>query len=323
MSSFIDMHAAADKTVPLGLLLLDDTPATGGGAVAIMVLCCLGAAGVCVLAWLLLRGQVSLPAAEGSQWLRLLGTTAGVACLLSACATPTKSSRAAVDAREAVKSRYVGEVYALVNRKLKYDIAHSPHYVAPGVLKVSFRVNSKAKVENVHIDNTRETSPVLIGITVLAIQNAELPPMPSEVISLLANQKQKSLGLSYQIRIQSSSKGRSTPGTKSTVVEDKTPKSRYIQQVTGQVEKKWHIYRQLRREGVYFGSLRIIFYVNKMGKVEDLKVINDKDSNKVLTEFTLQAIRDAEIPPMPADVIPLLPLNDQERLKVEYYVLIY
>jgi outer membrane biosynthesis protein TonB len=122
---------------------------------------------------------------------------------------------------------------------------------------------------------------------------------------------------------QSQVKGTIGRGTQATVNAEETPKGRYMRQVTGQVEKKWHIYRQLRREGVTFGGLKLVFYVNKMGKVEDLKVINDKDSNKVLTEFTLQAIRDAEIPPMPADVIPLLPLNDRERLKVEYNVLIY
>ena len=79
----------------------------------------------------------------------------------------------------------------------------------------------------------------------------------------------------------------------------------------------------LRRDGVTYGSLEITFYVNKKGKVEDLKVVNDKESNPILTGFTIRAIRDAEIPPIPADVLPSLPMNDQERLKVEYNVLIY
>jgi len=112
-------------------------------------------------------------------------------------------------------------------------------------------------------------------------------------------------------------------GTENSVDAEETPKGRYIRQVTGQVEKKWHIYRTLRRDGVTYGSLKITFFVNKKGKVEDLRIVNDKESNPVLTGFTLQAIRDAEIPPIPADVIPSLPMNDQERLKIEYNVLIY
>lgn len=115
----------------------------------------------------------------------------------------------------------------------------------------------------------------------------------------------------------------SNRGNEAAVDAEETPKGRYIRQVTGQVEKKWHIYRLLRRDGVTYGSLEIVFYVNKKGKVEDLRVVNDKESNPVLTNFTLQAIRDAAIPPIPADVIPSLPMNDQERLKIEYNVLIY
>ncbi len=89
------------------------------------------------------------------------------------------------------------------------------------------------------------------------------------------------------------------------------------------VEKKWHIYCRLRRDEVTYGSLQIEFYVNKQGKVADLRVINDKESNATLTELTKQAIKDAKIPPMPAEVIPLLPKNSPDRLKIEYDALIY
>lgn len=105
--------------------------------------------------------------------------------------------------------------------------------------------------------------------------------------------------------------------------QEETPKERYIRQVTGLVEKKWHIYIKLRRDGVTTGSLQLVFYVNKKGKVESLRILDDKKSNKVLTEITLQAIKDAEIPPIPADVIPWLPKNEPERLQIHYDALIY
>jgi len=47
------------------------------------------------------------------------------------------------------------------------------------------------------------------------------------------------------------------------------------------------------------------------------------DSTPLLAELTLQVIRDAEIPLMPADVILLLPKNDRERLKIQYDALIH
>ncbi|MDI1313261.1 hypothetical protein [Prosthecobacter sp.] len=102
-----------------------------------------------------------------------------------------------------------------------------------------------------------------------------------------------------------------------------TPLGRYYRQVTGQVEKKWHVYLHLRRDGATPGYLKIVFYVNKKGKVEGLRVVNAKESNPILTELTVRAIQDAEIPPMPANVLPSLPMNDQERLKIDYDALIY
>lgn len=112
-------------------------------------------------------------------------------------------------------------------------------------------------------------------------------------------------------------------GLEASVDAEATPKGRYIRQVLGEVERKWHLYCKLRRDGVTYGHLQVTFYVNKKGKVEGLKVVDDKESNPILTGLTLQAIKDATIPPMPPEVVPSLPMNDQERLKIEYNALIY
>ena len=117
--------------------------------------------------------------------------------------------------------------------------------------------------------------------------------------------------------------GSASGGTQTKVKLTSTPKERYTQRVTQAVEKKWRIYLKLQMEGVTYGSLKVNFYVNKQGKVEDPLVVDDKDSYRALTLLTLRAIKDAEIPPMPVDVFPLLPMNDPERLKIEYNVLIY
>ena len=44
--------------------------------------------------------------------------------------------------------------------------------------------------------------------------------------------------------------------------------------------------------------------------------------HRVLTLFILRVIKDVEIPRMPVEVMPLLPKNDPERLKIEYDALI-
>jgi|GEM_PF-3329158 len=363
MSSFTDLHAAAEKTAPAGLLIVDDSHATGWGVLA---LCGMGAL---TLAWLLLRAQVSLPGAEGSQCLRLPGTmtVALLMGMLSACRTPTNEGVVncgmglAVDAKKTAVSRYVRQVNARVEQKWQSYSTRRPNNVAYGSLNVDYYVNEQGKVEGIHVHNDKDTNPELTRFTVQALKDVELPRMPAEVIAELTPTQQGRLKFICEIHHLPQNKPRSdnrssvaavnahmtskapsiqalekelnmlrgtrssspVPATMPPVAEDKTPKGRYIRLVTSQVEKKWHIYRLLRRDGVTYGSLQVVFYVNKIGKVEDLRVVNDKDSNRILTAFTLQAIRDAEIPPMPADVIPLLPKNDRGRLKIEYNVLIY
>ncbi len=112
-------------------------------------------------------------------------------------------------------------------------------------------------------------------------------------------------------------------GKKPPVKLTQTPKERYIQRVRQAVEKKWRQYSEMELAGITYGRLKAEFYVNKRGGVEGVKVVDDQQSYRELTLFTLRAIQDAEIPAMPADVIPSLPMKDPERLKIDYHVLIY
>lgn len=100
-----------------------------------------------------------------------------------------------------------------------------------------------------------------------------------------------------------------------------TPVGRYMRQVTGAVEKKWHLLRRRNADAVTFGNLRLRFYVRADGKVEPPTILSDRtESDARMVDFTLQAILEAEIPPIPPDLLPLL---DRQRLEVEYDVLIY
>ena len=100
-----------------------------------------------------------------------------------------------------------------------------------------------------------------------------------------------------------------------------TPVGRYMRQVTGAVEKKWHLLRRRNADAVTYGSLRLKFFVRADGKVAPPTVLSDRAEADVrMLDFTLRAIMEAEIPPIPADLLPLL---DGGRLEVEYDVLIY
>ena len=100
-----------------------------------------------------------------------------------------------------------------------------------------------------------------------------------------------------------------------------TPVGRYMRLVTSAVEKKWHTLRRRNADAVTFGSLQLRFFVEADGKVRILDVLGDKSkADTRMLEFTLRAIMEAEIPPIPQDLLPLL---DRQRLEVEYDVLIY
>lgn len=100
-----------------------------------------------------------------------------------------------------------------------------------------------------------------------------------------------------------------------------TPMGRYMRAVTSAVEKKWHVYRKKNADAVTFGNLKLRFFVTKRGKPEDFEVLSKPAESDVrMTDFTLRAIKDAEIPPIPSDLLPML---EKERVEIEYDVLIY
>ena len=92
-------------------------------------------------------------------------------------------------------------------------------------------------------------------------------------------------------------------------------------QVTGAVEKKWHLYVKLGKDSINYGRVRFRFYVDRRGTPQDLKILSDaRDADPRMRELTLRAILDAKIPPIPDDLLPTL---FDERVKIEYEAIVY
>lgn len=108
-------------------------------------------------------------------------------------------------------------------------------------------------------------------------------------------------------------------GSEDSVAAAATPVGRYRSQVSSAVEKKWHFFRQREAESLEPGRLSLKFYVNKYGKVEDLK-FTMKDANPLVEDFTIEAILKADIPPIPLDLVPVL---DKERLEISFDIVIH
>ena len=99
-----------------------------------------------------------------------------------------------------------------------------------------------------------------------------------------------------------------------------TPAGRYMKAVTTAVEKEWRRKRRTYADFVSYGVIRLEFNVTRQGKVRDLRILNRNGANAVMQNFTLNAVLDAAIPPMPAD---LPEFQNQDLMKISYNIVVY
>jgi TonB family protein len=84
-----------------------------------------------------------------------------------------------------------------------------------------------------------------------------------------------------------------------------TPQGRFEKAVQDAVGSRWYYYVRERGDLINIGTVQIRFYVRPDGKVEDVKVLRNS-SNETLASTSLQSIIEADIPPMPEDLAPML-----------------
>ncbi len=99
-----------------------------------------------------------------------------------------------------------------------------------------------------------------------------------------------------------------------------TPVGRYMKRVTTAVEKEWHRKRNQFADFVTYGTIKLEFWVDRQGRVQSLSIKNRNGANAVMQDFTLNAVLDAQIPPMPAGLTEIL---DNERLQITYDIIVY
>lgn len=98
-----------------------------------------------------------------------------------------------------------------------------------------------------------------------------------------------------------------------------TPMGRYKKAVNDAISATWHRYRQDNADSVTWGMLKVEFTVDAAGQVQGLEITKN-EANAVLAEFSLRAIRDAELPPMPAEVMDSVGTSG---LVIQYDIIIY
>jgi hypothetical protein len=85
-----------------------------------------------------------------------------------------------------------------------------------------------------------------------------------------------------------------------------TPQGRFEKAVEDAVGSLWYYFVQQRSDLLSIGTVRIEFVVNSRGEVVSARVVSNS-SNETLATCSLQSIRQAKIPPMPEELVPLVP----------------
>ncbi len=98
-----------------------------------------------------------------------------------------------------------------------------------------------------------------------------------------------------------------------------TAMGRYKKAVRDAISQRWHRYRQDNADFVTWGILKIEFSVDPAGRVRNLRITKN-EANAMLAEFSLRAIRDAQLPPMPPDVAASV---GAKGLVIQYDIIIY
>jgi len=93
----------------------------------------------------------------------------------------------------------------------------------------------------------------------------------------------------------------------------RTPRGRYEKIMWDIVSSRASMYYHSRGDNTAIGSIDVTFIVERSGRVKNLKLVRNT-SNEVFANIILQAINDAQLPPIPDDLANTLP---RESLEVD------
>jgi outer membrane biosynthesis protein TonB len=101
---------------------------------------------------------------------------------------------------------------------------------------------------------------------------------------------------------------------RSSVAANATPLGRYKKMLSDAVGSRWYYYVNQSMSLLTPGTVHLTFVVRSDGKVEKVRVISNS-SNESFASCSVGAIMDAEIPPIPKELIPML---DGNHVEIDY-----
>ena len=144
------------------------------------------------------------------------------------------------------------------------------------------------------------------------------PPRPKAAKAVRQEQQQQAQtpqppGYQPQTRITRirgniSNKGRAAVGATA------TPLGRYKKMLSDAIGSRWYYYVTEQLGLLNVGTVEVRFLVRENGKVERVQVLRNS-SNESFAACTVRAIMEAEIPPIPKELVPML---EASRIEIEY-----
>src|SRR5204863_350010 len=147
-----------------------------------------------------------------------------------------------------------------------------------------------------------ETRTVLLAL--LAAMLTQRPTPAAE--SSAASQQARSAYRAQKERTRIS--GRITNHGVSSVNALGTPLGRYQKFLLDAIGSRWYAFVEQKRDLINIGTTRVVFVVDRDGHVKNLKII-ENTSNETLANVCIQAVQDAQLPPMPDDLATTLPAD--------------
>ncbi len=98
----------------------------------------------------------------------------------------------------------------------------------------------------------------------------------------------------------------------------RTPLGVYRQKLGAHIHSRWNYYRAQTADLHALGTVRIRFFVNRAGKIQDVEIL-ENNSNQTFGDVCERSVREAEIPPPPRD----LELMKDGRLEMVFSFTLY
>jgi TonB family protein len=87
-----------------------------------------------------------------------------------------------------------------------------------------------------------------------------------------------------------------------------TPLGRYQKFLLDAIGSRWYAFIEQKRDLINIGTTRVVFVVDRDGHVKNLKVV-ENTGNETLANVCIQAVQEAQLPPMPDDLAATLPAD--------------